>query len=103
MKSQNLVAGFLAGVAAGAVLGVLFAPDRGSETRKAISKKSGDLMHGINDQLARFKGSIGDKYRSVKEDVVNKYEEVKDDSAELLHEGKEKIASMKGTAKQHFS
>ena len=103
MKSQNLVAGFLVGVAAGAVLGILFAPDRGSETRKAFSKKSSDLMNGLNDQLSRFKGSIGDKYRNVKEDVVNKYEEVKDDSAELLHEGKEKIASMKGGTRQQFS
>jgi gas vesicle protein len=40
---SNFLLGFLAGAAAGAVAGILFAPGKGSETRKNIGKKVRDL------------------------------------------------------------
>jgi gas vesicle protein len=43
--------GILVGAAAGAVLGVLFAPDKGSETRKRISEKSTDLIDQLSDKV----------------------------------------------------
>lgn len=40
MNSGKLVLGLLAGVATGAILGILFAPDKGSATRhKMVAKK----------------------------------------------------------------
>ena len=41
--ASNFLLGFLAGAAAGAVVGILFAPGKGSETRKNIGKKVRDL------------------------------------------------------------
>lgn len=63
--------GLLAGAAAGALLGVLFAPDKGTETRKKISTKGQDLadaatlkfnemMSGIDDKLEKLKQEIDD-------------------------------------------
>jgi gas vesicle protein len=43
MSSGKVLLGVLAGVAVGAALGVLFAPDKGWNTRKRISKKAEDL------------------------------------------------------------
>ena len=40
---SNFLLGFLAGAAAGAIAGILFAPGKGSETRKNIGKKVRDL------------------------------------------------------------
>ena len=37
MSKTNVVIGVLAGVAVGALIGILFAPDKGSETRRKIS------------------------------------------------------------------
>jgi gas vesicle protein len=40
MSSGKVVLGLLAGIATGAITGLLFAPDNGSNTRKKITKKS---------------------------------------------------------------
>lgn len=40
MKTNKTVIGILGGVAVGATLGILFAPDKGSNTRKKPSKKA---------------------------------------------------------------
>ena len=37
MKALNIVAAFLGGVALGAAAGILFAPEKGEETRKKIA------------------------------------------------------------------
>jgi len=47
MSSGKVLLGVLAGVAAGALLGVLFAPDKGTVTRKAISKKAEDYAEAL--------------------------------------------------------
>ena len=37
MSTGKVITGIVAGMAAGAVLGILLAPDKGSETRKKIA------------------------------------------------------------------
>ncbi|RYY68649.1 MAG: YtxH domain-containing protein [Chitinophagaceae bacterium] len=43
MKNGKFLAGIIAGLGTGALLGVLFAPDKGSKTRKKLLKKGKDL------------------------------------------------------------
>jgi gas vesicle protein len=55
MKTKKALLGVLAGIAAGAVLGLLFAPNKGSEIRRKISKESDDLADAVNDKInAKF-------------------------------------------------
>jgi len=42
-STSNFLLGLLAGAAAGALVGILFAPDKGSKTRENIKKKLLDL------------------------------------------------------------
>ena len=39
-KESNVILGLLAGTAIGATLGILFAPDKGSNTRQKISDET---------------------------------------------------------------
>lgn len=54
MNTGKIVLGILAGVAAGALLGVIFAPDKGSETRKKILTKSDDLTDAMKAKFKDF-------------------------------------------------
>lgn len=54
MTTGKALLGVLAGIAAGAVMGMLIAPDR-DKVRKNIFKKSEDLGEAINDKIdAKF-------------------------------------------------
>lgn len=62
MKTSNLLLGIAGGLAAGAVLGVLFAPDKGSNTRKKIAKKSTDLKETAKESFDKFLNSVEEQY-----------------------------------------
>ena len=67
MSLGKLAIGILGGVAAGALLGVLFAPEEGSKTRKKISDKG-------NDFVGEIKRKLDDSYKNMtnhKEDFLN--------------------------------
>jgi gas vesicle protein len=51
MNTGKTVVAVLAGVVAGAALGILLAPEKGSDTRKKIVKKGGDLASLVNDKI----------------------------------------------------
>lgn len=42
---------FLAGAAAGAIAGILLAPDKGTETRKKIADKAKDLKETVTEKM----------------------------------------------------
>lgn len=82
MSSGKVLLGLLAGVAAGALLGVLFAPDKGTVTRKKIVKKGEDYADVLTEKFNEFLDTLSEKYDDVKEDVENlkaKAEKVKKD------------------------
>jgi gas vesicle protein len=59
----------LTGLAIGVAIGILLAPDKGSETRKKIAEKGNDLKDMFND----FVDTLSDKIDSIRgqaEDVA---------------------------------
>lgn len=65
MKTNKTVIGILSGVAVGATLGVLFAPDKGSNTRKKIIKKSTEAKDDLKEKLENIVDSVSGKYNSL--------------------------------------
>ncbi len=58
MNSKQVLLGVLAGAVVGAALGILFAPDKGSATRKKISKKSSDFIDSITKKFEKMKEEV---------------------------------------------
>jgi gas vesicle protein len=58
MNSGKAFLGVLVGITAGAALGILFAPDKGSKTRKKIVKDSQDLANTLNTKIEEKFGEL---------------------------------------------
>lgn len=71
MEKGKIIVGVLGGVALGALLGVLFAPDKGSVTRRNISKKGEEYLDDIKDKFDDFLDNVSEKYSEVKDMVTN--------------------------------
>lgn len=69
MSNSKVLLGFVAGAAAGALAGILFAPDKGSATRKKIATKTGDITDSIKNSFSRFVDGVKETYHGVEEDV----------------------------------
>lgn len=89
MNSSKVITGILAGFAAGAVLGILFAPEKGSVTRQKISDKTDEYT----DDLKL-------KYDELRETVKGKMNDVKRAASDLATKGKEAFEGAKEEAEQ---
>ena len=78
MKADSkIVLGLLAGAAIGAIAGILFAPDKGSETRKKISKNTSEMGDQLKHTFNDFVDTVKDKYRNAKNEVEDETEKGK--------------------------
>lgn len=73
--SGKILAAVAAGIAAGAVLGILFAPDKGSETRNKINEKGRKFADGVKDKFSKGKERLNDLKEEFKHNVKEKMEE----------------------------
>ena len=69
MNSSKLLLGILGGVAAGALLGVLFSPDKGSTIRKKMGNKSKDLTDDMKWKFEELYMDVTDKYETLLQDA----------------------------------
>lgn len=83
-NTGKLMGAIMIGAAIGGALGILFAPDKGSETRRKISKKGNDLTDAVKEKF----DAIVDKFKK-------EVEEVKDQANDFAENGKATIERLK--------
>ena len=66
-----IAGGFMMGAMMGVAAGVLFAPDKGSETRKKVSKKIKDFSEEIEGKIDEYAESIKSKKAKIVEESNN--------------------------------
>lgn len=63
---NNSVLGTLAGIAIGTIVGMLIAPDKGSNTREKIAQKGKDTTDSLKEELNVLLQKASDKYDVLK-------------------------------------
>jgi len=69
MESGKTAAGILLGIGVGALLGVLFAPAKGSKTRQRIMDKGQGFADDIKGKFDGIYQDVSNKYDGLLEDV----------------------------------
>ncbi len=85
MNAGKVVLGAMAGLVAGAILGILFAPEKGSEIRKKIKDKSAGSLEDLKSKYNEVIDSISSKLDSAKNEGKSLYNEGKDLAIEAKH------------------
>ncbi|MHB8259612.1 MAG: YtxH domain-containing protein [Bacteroidia bacterium] len=76
-NTGKVIGALIVGAAIGAALGILFAPDKGSETRKKILAQGDDLTDGMKE-----------KFNDFLEEIKKEVETVKDKANEFIKDGR---------------
>lgn len=87
MSTGKVLLGAIAGLATGAVLGILFAPDKGSVTRKKIMDQGNDYADNLKS-----------KYKELANSVTENFQNVKQEAQEFADKGRAKFDEMKKDA-----
>jgi len=87
MSSGKVLLGVLAGAAAGAIIGILYAPEKGTETRKMITQKGEEYAEGLKekfnglmDDLSKKMDCMHAKVDKIADDAQSNVEEMKSSS-----------------------
>lgn len=84
--NSKVLVGLLVGLAAGAALGLLFAPEKGSDTRDKLSESLKDLGDSIKDKAAEEINNLASLKDKVVDSIKGKLREKEEEySSEVEH------------------
>lgn len=70
MSYKKTMIAFAAGAAVGAMAGILFAPQKGSKTRKQIADKSGEITDSVKSSFNNMIDGFKNMYTGDKKDKI---------------------------------
>ena len=99
MRTSRTILGILGAAAAGVAIGMLFAPDKGTNTRKKLAKKGKNYGSELKDKFGNIIDTASKKSEQLISEGKSKYETSKDD---VLAEAKDKYNAAKNEIKREF-
>lgn len=87
-NNSNTIVAVLAGIALGAAAGILFAPDKGANTRGKIKDDFDKRKKKIIDELEQAQSKFKSRFDSKKHDVEDSYQHLLSD---LSHKAEDAI------------
>lgn len=90
-EAGKLILTTLTGVASGAIIGLLFAPDKGSETRRKISKKGDDYLKKIKKDIDEAREYLNNRVEET-QDEIDEIKQEAVNAAEIARDGQESKA-----------
>ena len=99
-KNSNVVLGIITAAAVGAVIGMLFAPDKGTDLREkvrgTVNDLASDLLDAIKnkrDQYSDMGDDMKDAAQNLKSKALGKFAESKDRVENTVENAKDKVQS----------
>lgn len=89
MSAKNTLMAFLGGATVGAVVALLFAPEKGEVTRRKIGKAVSDGRDRVVDKYYEGREAVADAYHKGKDRVRDAYHEGRERLADAISEGRE--------------
>jgi len=99
MSSGKVMLGLLAGVAAGALLGVLFAPHKGVVTRRRIVRKADDYADALKEKFNEYMDTVSERIDDIKSEEYA--ETIKEKFNEFLESISDKVEDIKEGASEY--
>ena len=84
---MNLLLGLLAGACLGAIGGLLFAPHKGTVTRRMITRRGGDYVDMLEEKVDDLMVAIDSKIGNVRKEVTDFVKREKVKAHEHSHNG----------------
>lgn len=98
MTNKSILSAFIGGLAAGATLGVLLAPDSGAATRKKIAKKAHQTKESFDEMVEEGKNSWFEAKGKLSSSAGIAAHEVNDFVSHLMEKGKDWLSNARSTA-----
>jgi gas vesicle protein len=95
-KNSDFIAGLVVGGLIGAVIGILYAPKSGKETREEIGQKADELLSKAKEEY----GQAVEKSRKAYEATVERLKELEETAKEKVEQVGEKVDELAGLGKE---
>lgn len=91
MKISSIIATAIFAGAAGAIAGTLFAPGKGSKTRKNLARKGQGYKDYIQDNFDDFADSVSHPFETLEDETMRLSKKAKAKANEVISEVNQKL------------